>query len=403
MRFRAGAVEIDTDRFLLRVDGEDTRVEPQVFDVVSYLVEHRDRVVPKIELLDEIWGDRFVSESALSSRVKDARRLLGDDGRRQQMIQTIHGRGYRFVGDVEVLSPTAQVAPTPSPSSDAARQKIHFTTTGDGVRIAYATVGDGPPLVRAAHWITHLEYDWNSPVWRHWLEGLARGRTLIRYDERGCGLSDHDPDDISMESFVHDLETVVDAMGLDRFPLIGLSQGGAVAVTYAARHPERVSRLVLVGAYVAGSRARARTDDERRIAELQIEMVRHGWGRDDPSMRVAFAPSFMPDAPPELWNQFAALMRRTTSATSAARVIEATSTVDVTEVATEVRCPTAIFHAADELRVPFAQARELASLIPDSVLFPLDSRNHLMREDEPAWSMFLDGLDRFLAADDSSP
>jgi len=398
-----GAVEIDTDRFLLRIDGQDTRVEPQVFDVLSYLVEHRDRLVLKTELLDEIWGDRFVSESALTSRVKDARRLLGDDGRRQRVIQTVHGRGYRFVADVEALSspaPDASAAPT---SSDAARQQIHFTTTKDDVRIAYATVGDGPPLVRAAHWITHLEYDWQSPVWRHWLEGLARGRTLIRYDERGCGLSDHDPDEITLDSFVLDLETVVDTMELDRFPLLGVSQGGAVAVTYAARHPERVSHLILVGAYARGRRARAETDDERRAADLQLDMVRLGWGSEDPSMRVAFAPSFMPDAPPELWSQFGTLMRRTTSATSAARVMAATSSIDVTDFATQIRCPTVIFHATGELRIPFDEARALASLIPGSLLIPLESRNHLMRADEPAWSVFLDELDHFLNTDGSHP
>lgn len=397
MRCRVGGVEIDTERFLLLADGEAIRVEPQVFDVLSYLIEHRDRVVLKTELLDQIWGDRFVSESALTSRIKDARRLLGDDGKQQQMIQTVHGRGYRFVGGVEAL-PSVESAPQRLPPSEAATgQRIHFATASDGVRIAYATVGQGPPIVRAAHWITHLDYDWQSPVWRHWLEGLARGRMLVRYDERGCGLSDHDPAEITMDSFVRDLETVVDAMELERFPLVGVSQGGAVAITYTARHPERVSHLVLVGAYVAGRRRRARNDDERNMAELQIEMIRLGWGNEDPSMRLAFAPSLIPDAPPELWSHFATLMRRTTSATSAARVMAATGDVDVSDLAAQVNCPTIIFHARDELRIPFEQALRLAALIPGSRLVPLDSRNHLMRRDEPAWSVFLEELDRFLA------
>ncbi len=391
----AGLV-LDSDRFLLERDGESLRVEPQVFDVLAHLVLHRDRVVTKIELLDEIWGDRFVSESALSSRIKAARRIIGDDGTSQRLIRTVHGRGYRFVGDVEVLAGSSRSAPVPASERDL-EQHIHFATAPDGVRLAYATVGSGPVLVRAAHWITHLDYDWNSPVWRHWIEGLASGRTLVRYDERGCGLSDHDPDEVSLDAFVRDLETVVDAADLDRFPLMGVSQGGPVAVTYAARHPERVTKLVLVGAYVRGRRARARDDDERRAAELQLELVRLGWGSDDPSFRMALPPSFVPDGPPELWSDFAELFRRTTSADNAARILEALTDVDVSADAARLRMPTIVFHARDELRIPFEQAREYASLIPSSRLVPLAGRNHLMRPDEPAWERFLVELDRFLA------
>ena len=395
MRYSFDDVVIDTDRFILEQDGAELRVEPQVFDVLAHLVEHRDRVVPKTELLDEIWGDRFVSESALTSRIKSARRVVGDDGTLQRVIQTVHGRGYRFVAPVEQEgSPSPpKRATVPERKMD---QRIHFTTAPDGVRLAYATVGTGPPLVRAAHWITHLDYDWHSPVWRHWIEGLARRHTFIRFDERGCGLSDHDPGEVSLDAFVRDLETVVDAAGLDRFPLLGVSQGGAVAVRYAARHPERVSELVLLGAYVRGRRRRACNEDERRAAELTLELVHHGWGSDDPSFRMAFPPSFMPDAPPELWSDFAELMRRTTSAENAVRVLEALQDIDVSDDAASVRAPTIIFHARGDLRIPFEQAREFATLIPGSRLVPLDSRNHLMRPDEPAWSTFLDELERFL-------
>lgn len=400
VRTAFGGVVLDPDRYLIERDGEPLRIEPQVFDVLTYLVEHRDRVVAKTELLDAVWGDRFVSESALTSRIKAARRAIGDDGSRQEMIRTVHGRGYRLIAEVRVLDeePRPPRFPAPDPTLE---QRIHFTTASDGVRLAYATVGAGPPLVRAAHWITHLDHDWNSPVWRHWLEGLARNRTLVRYDERGCGLSDHDPMDVSLEAFVRDLETIVDAMGLERFPLLGVSQGGPVAVTYAARHPERVTKLVLVGAYVRGRRVRARTPEERRVADLQLELVRLGWGSDDPSFRMAFPPSFVPDAPPELWSDFAELLRRSASAENAARIIAALAEIDVGGIAAQLHVPTIIFHARDELRVPFDEAREYASLIPGSRLVPLDSRNHLMRADEPAWEYFLTELDRFLDGEPS--
>lgn len=394
MRYAFGDTVVDTDRYEVRRGGEPVHVEPQVFDVLAHLLAHRDRVVPKLELLDAVWGDRFVSESALTSRIKAARQAVGDDGTAQRVIRTVHGRGYQLVADVEELATgTGGVRP----GDPSLEQRIRFCTTDDGVQLAYATIGTGPPLVRAAHWITHLDYDWHSPVWRHWLEGLARHRTLVRYDERGCGLSDHDVADWSVDAFVHDLETVVDALELERFPLLGLSQGGPVAITYACRHPERVSHLVLVGAYAQGRLSRATTEEGRREAALQVELARLGWGRDDPTFRRFFTSSFIPDAPPELWEAFAELLRRTTSAENAARLIETWSDVDVSDLARQVRVPTLILHARDELRVPFEQARRLAALIPDSRLIPLDSRNHLLRADEPAWTRLLDEIDAFLA------
>jgi pimeloyl-ACP methyl ester carboxylesterase/DNA-binding winged helix-turn-helix (wHTH) protein len=398
VRYQFGDVVLDTDRYELRRAGEPVHVEPQVFDVLAHLLANRDRVVPKTELLDTVWGDRFVGESALSSRIKAARQAVGDDGSAQKVIRTRHGRGYRFVADVRVADgePRSRAGYGTPPLE----QVIRFCTTSDGVRLAYATVGHGPPLVRAAHWITHLDYDWHSPVWRHWLEGLADGRTLVRYDERGCGLSDHDIGTWSIDAFVHDLETVVDDLGLGRFPLLGVSQGGPVAIAYADRHPERVSRLVLIGSYAQGRRRRARTEEERREADLQVEIARVGWGRDDPTFRRFFTSSFIPDASPELWDAFAELLRRTTPAENAAQLLATWAEIDVTEAARRIEVPTLILHARDELRVPFEQARQLAALIPGCRLVPLDSRNHLLRPDEPAWGRFLEEVDAFLAEDE---
>lgn len=394
MRYRFADSVLDATRYELLRGDELVHVEPQVFDVLTYLVEHRDRVVPKSELLDAVWGHQFVTESALTTRIKQLRQALGDNGRDQRIVQTVHSRGYRFVAPVDEMPGGIERAVLPVPSG--LQQEIRFCRTADGTRIAYATVGSGPPLVRAAHWITHLDYDWQSPVWRHWLVGLARQRMLVRYDERGCGLSDHDVTDYSLNAWVQDLETVVDDLGLARFPLLGVSQGGAVAVAYAARHPERVSHLVLFGAYVRGRLRRATTDEMRREAAVQLEMVRLGWGRDDPGFRRFFTSSFIPDAPPELWDSFAELLRRTTSAQNAAQLLESWAQIDVTDEATRVKAPTLVLHARDELRVPLEQARQLASLIPGARFVPLASRNHLLREDEPAWPEFLRELDAFL-------
>jgi pimeloyl-ACP methyl ester carboxylesterase len=362
--------------------------------VLAHLVEHRSRVVAKTELFEAVWGHQFVSESALTTRIKQLRRAIGDSGREQRVVQTVHGRGYRFVAAVDE-QPDGAERPRLEVPEDL-RQDIRFCTTADGTRIAYATVGTGLPLVRAAHWITHLDYDWQSPVWRHWLLGLAHGRMLVRYDERGCGLSDHDVEDFSLDAWVQDLETVVDDLGLERFPLLGVSQGGAVAIAYAARHPERVSHLVLCGAYTLGRVRRATSEEQLREAALQLEIVRLGWGREDPTFRRFFTSSFIPDAPAELWDSFAELLRRTTAAENAARMIEAWSQIDVTEEATRVQAPTLVLHARGELRVPFEHGRRLASLIPSAKFVPLDSRNHLLRADEPAWEEFLRELDTFL-------
>ena len=396
MRYSFDDRLLDTDSYQLLQDDRPIHVEPQTFEVLAYLIGNRERVVAKTELLDEIWGDRFVSESALSSRIRDARRAIGDDGTAQRLIRTAHGRGYRFVGEATELG-AGTTASLPAANDGAMEQEIRFCRSSDGVRLAYATVGTGPLLIRAAHWLTHLDYDWNSPVWRHWLEGIARHRTLVRYDERGCGLSDHDLTNCSLDDWVADLEAVVDDLGADRFPLLGVSQGGPVAVTFAARHPERVSKLVLVNTYLAGSRVRAASDEDRQLAQVQLDLIRLGWERDDAAFRQFFTHSIMPDATGELWQAFAELLRRTTSAENAARLMHTWRGLDVTDAAPLVQCPTLVMHSRGDLRVPFDEGRKLAAAIPGSRFVPMASSNHLMRVDEPAWPVFIDELGRFLA------
>jgi DNA-binding winged helix-turn-helix (wHTH) protein len=257
--------EVDLRRFELRRNGAAVHVERQVFAVLAHLIRHRDRVVTKGELLDAVWGDRFVSESTLSSRIKSLRRAVGDGGRRQRVIATVHGVGYRFAAQVQ---DTSDDEPHVAGAQPTARvpQQIRYAVSPDGVRVAYAISGSGPPLVKAANWLTHLDLEWDSPIWAHYLDFLARDRTLLRYDERGCGLSDRDVPEISFDAFVRDLELVVDKAGLERFPLLGMSQGGPVAIAYAVRNPDRVSRLILAGAYIRGRYARATTPEEREEA-----------------------------------------------------------------------------------------------------------------------------------------
>jgi pimeloyl-ACP methyl ester carboxylesterase/DNA-binding winged helix-turn-helix (wHTH) protein len=382
---------LDTARYELRCGEDVIRVEPQVFDVMTLLVSNNDRFVTKEELFDSVWGGRFVGEAALTSRIKAARRALGDDGESQRYIRTVRGRGYQFVGTLRA-DPAAAHVPAPAP-----RQHIAFCRAADGVRLAYAVAGEGPPLVRAANWMTHLGYDIESPVWRHWVRELADGRNFIRYDERGCGLSDWEAGEFTFDDWVADLESVVEALGLERFPLLGVSQGGAVAVAYAARHPERVTKLVLCSAYARGREVRAQNDGERRAAALDLELARVGWGRDDPAFRQVFAAQFLPDGTRADWEAFDHLQRRTTSPDNAVQFLEEFARIDVRELAERVSCPTLIMHARDDHRVPMRYGEELAALIPDSRLVALSSNNHLLTETEPAWQVFCDELRTFLA------
>jgi len=391
--WRFDEFELDTQRYELRGAGAVIRVEPQVFDVMTHLIGNAHRMVTKEELLDTVWGGRFVGEAALATRIKAARRALGDDGESQRYIRTVRGRGYQFVGEVAGAStavPLPDTTPTP-------RQQIAFTRAGDGIRLAYAVAGKGPPLVRAANWMTHLGYDIESPVWRHWVRDLAENHTFIRYDERGCGLSDWEAGEFTFDDWIGDLESVVEALGLQQFPLLGVSQGGAVAVADAARHPHRVSRLVLCGAYARGRAVRAVGEDEKRAAALDLELARVGWGRDDPAFRQVFAAQFLPDGSRADWAAFDELQRRTTSPHNAVRFLQQFAGIDVRDEAMRVQCPTLLMHSRGDHRVPMQACEELRALIPDARLLGLESNNHLLTATEPAWALFRSELAAFLA------
>jgi pimeloyl-ACP methyl ester carboxylesterase/DNA-binding CsgD family transcriptional regulator len=279
---------------------------------------------------------------------------------------------------------------------NAVKQEVRFCSAPDGTRLAYAVHGRGPPLVRTATWLTHLEFDWESPVWRHWLAGLADGHMVLRYDERGCGLSDRDVADVSLDARVADLGAVIDAAGSERVALLGISQGGPLAIAFAARRPERVSRLVLFATHARGRLMRDPSRSDREQAELMDSLIRMGWGRDIPVFRRLFTTLFIPDARPEQMEWFDELQRVTTDPETAARIRHARNLDDVTDEATRVSCPTLVIHARDDGLVPFAEGRLLATMIPGARFVALESRNHILLEDEPAWKQFQAELRSFL-------
>ena len=275
-------------------------------------------------------------------------------------------------------------------------QEIHFCTTADGVRIGYATAGQGPPLVKAANWLNHLEFDWQSPIWRHVLEEFGTDHLLVRYDERGNGLSDWNVEDLSFEAFVRDFESVVDALGLDRFPILGISQGGPVAIAYAARHPERVSHLMLYGSF---ANWRGLSPEQRKLLLTLVELIRLGWGQENPAFRQVWTSLYIPDGTAEQWQWFNELQRISTSPETAYRLFNAIAQIDVTKLLPHVKAPTLVVHRRGDALVPFELGRLLAASIPGARFVPLDGNNHLMLETEPAWPIFVAEVRRFLGAE----
>ena len=285
----------------------------------------------------------------------------------------------------------------PRMAPPAAFQQIRFARAADGVRLAYAASGEGEPvLIKAATWLSHLEQDWDSPVWRHLLRAMSARGSFIRYDERGCGLSDWLVPELSFESWVRDLETIADAAGAERFALLGLSQGAAVAIAYAVRHPERVTHLVLHGGYARGRLVRSNTPEQRDEAETMCHLAELGWGKDDASFRQFFTTQFIPGGTPEQHRWFNEMERISTSPENAAHFMRAFNEIDVMPLLPHVQCPTLVLHSQRDVRVPFDEGRLLASAIPGAEFVPIDSGNHLLLEEEPGWQRWQDEVRRFL-------
>jgi pimeloyl-ACP methyl ester carboxylesterase/DNA-binding winged helix-turn-helix (wHTH) protein len=386
---------IDVSARELLASSDPVPVEPKVLDLLVRLIDLRDRVVTKEELVEAVWNGRIISDAAISSAISAARRAIGDDGQRQRYVKTMHGRGFRFVGPVVEINAELR-GPGATSQPPRYEQEIRYCHSLDGTRIAYALAGTGPPLVKAANWLHHLEFDWESPVWRHFFEELTRTHRLLRYDGRGMGLSSWNVSDFGLERQVEDLAAVVDAAGFERFPLLGLSQGCSKAIVYAVRNPDRVTKLLLLGGYARGWKRRG-DPDMSVLRKAAIEMIRVGWGRENPAVRQMFTSLYMPDAPAESQRWFSDLQRKTTSAENAALTLDFHGEIDILDLLGQVKVPTLVIHARHDGGVPFEQGQELAAGIPGARFAVLDTTNHILLATDPAWARCARLIQEFLA------
>ena len=381
---------LDPNRRELRCKGGLVAVEPQVFDLIVFLVRNRDRVVSKDDLIAGVWDGRIVSDSTLASRINAARRALDDNGDAQRLIRTAARKGVRFVGAVREGQGPSEL------SAHAVRnQEVTFCRTGEGINLALATVGVGAPLIKVANWLTHIEYDWESPIWSPLLQHLAERCRLVRYDGRGNGLADRDVADISFDAFVRDLEAVVEATGVDRAAILGISQGAAVAIAYAVLHPERVSKLILYGGYAQGRNKRG-SAAEAEMAAAFLAILRHGWGDERSAFMKAFSSVFFPNGSAQQIKWLVDLQRITTSPENAARIRNACDDIDVVDLLPKVQAPTLVIHCRHDNVAPVEQGRLMARSIPHAKFVTLDSDNHVVLAGEPAWPRLVDEIDAFL-------
>jgi len=281
------------------------------------------------------------------------------------------------------------------------RQHIQFCTSADGTRIAYATMGmgSGPPLVRAASWMTHLEHDAINPITAPYWEEFARAHTFIRYDLRGHGLSDRNVDDMSFAAWVKDLEAVINAAGLEKFSLVGMSAGSPLSIAYAAHHPEQVQKLMLHGAFVKGIRVHNLRPEQVEQIDAVNHLVEVGWGTKNAAFRQIFSSLLIPSGNPDQWKWWNELQRESSSGVAAAAALRTMQCIDVRDLASKVMCPTLVTHSTGDTSVPFTEGRLTASLIPHAKLVAFDDRNHILIKGDPAWDQFVEEFRKFFVAD----
>jgi DNA-binding winged helix-turn-helix (wHTH) protein/pimeloyl-ACP methyl ester carboxylesterase len=401
LAFLFGDMVLDGERRELRAGSALIPIEPLVFDLLDFLIRNRGRVVSKEDLLAAVWRGRTVSDSAIAARINAARRAIGDSGEQQRWIRTVARKGFRFVGDVgeedglRALTAQVEQAEHQAQNRVSRGQEITFCRTKDGVNLAVACAGQGMPLVRPCRWFTHVELEWHNPFRSDLYHFLADHFRLIRYDGRCNGLSDWDVADVSFEALQQDLDTVVDALGLRSYALLGVSQGCSLSIAHAVRYPERVSKLVLHGGYALGWSKRA----PRRGMDVKtfLTFMREGWGNEHSAFQKMLCTGMLPNASTEMIHWLAELQRAASSPENTIRLRSTFDEIDVVDLLHKVSAPTLVMHCRHDNLVPFEEGRRIATLIPNAKFVTLESENHVPLPDEPAWQKFISEIKAFLS------
>jgi pimeloyl-ACP methyl ester carboxylesterase/DNA-binding winged helix-turn-helix (wHTH) protein len=401
--YEFGPFRLELREHRLLRQGAPVALTGKAFQTLRVLVEARGNLVSKHDLMTAVWPETSVEENNLDRNISTLRKALGEQSSGRPFIETVTRVGYRFLAPVaESNSVSPPFASVPETSS-ATRQEIRFCVTPDKVRLAYATIGSGHPLVKVANCFNHLDFEWESPIWHHWVRDLAGGASILRYDGRANGLSTWDVDDVSFEAWVRDLEVVVDAAGLDKFALFGHSQGGAIAIAYAVRHPERVSHLVLCGAYSRGAYHRGHPDavEVRRALETLVQL---NWGKTNPSFFQVVTNLYIPEkATPEDQCWFKDLQLISVSPDNLVKTMRACDDINVRSMLPSISVPTIVFHSDRDRIAPPEEGRILAAEIPGAQFVPLPSANHILLSEEPAWKIFRQELSTFLKCKSTKP
>lgn len=383
---RFGDFVLDTRKCTLLRLSEEIRLRPKAFDVLHYLVAHPGRVISKEELIESVWGRVHVTDDALVQCMREVRAALSDNSR--QVIKTIPRRGYLFTLD-----------PRREPSCDQEiadiRETVSFCHTRDGVRIAMASIGQGLPLIRTPTWFNHLAYDWKVEFRGALYRALASECQLIRYDGRGSGLSERHVPEIAFQGFEDDLAAVTDNIHPPHYGLLGISFGGCIAAAHAARHPERISKLVLVGAYARGRNKRGSTRDIE-TGDAYLALMRHGWGDEHSTFLRSYGALYFPSASVDELRASADVQRMAMTGDVAVRTLQSCHDIDVVPLLSKIVAPTLVLHSRYDNAVPFEEGLRLAEAIPNARFVALESENHCPMPNEPAWTRFIDEISAFL-------
>jgi len=389
---------LDEDERRLLRGSEEIRLRGKLFDTLRVLLENAGQLVRKDQLMQAVWPDSIVEENNVDHCISHLRKLLHPG----KYIETVPRHGYRFVGEAKVVGEETVSKPgprlvtlDPAPEkADMPEQEVQFFTTSDGVRLAYTLGGCGAPIVRLNSWLNHLDFEWKNPVRRQWLSEIMRHNTLLRYDQRGCGLSDWEVEDFSYERAVQDFEELIEAAGLEKFAVYGGCQGAAIATTYATRHPERVTRLMLHGAFANGWPSRS--EIEKGQLEAMLTLIRLGWGRDNPAFRQMWSTMFRPDASPEEMDWLNELQRIGASPENAARMLSQFPSFKILDLLPGVACPTLVLHSRDDASVSVQEGRLIAARIRGARFIELPSRSHQIAPGDPAWERFVEEFSNFM-------